>query len=234
MRKVIFASLLCPALAVAQNARMESNDNQPRIVATATRTTHIAPDRATLYFTIEGGGETVAEASQRGAQKLQAVMSALQPLAGRDGISSVAYGVTPAINLQGFPGMSSSTPYQSRYLIRVQTNRMDQITQLAGAAITAGASATSPPSFEASASDSVRRVRSTEALAQARADAESLARALGGHLGSIIEASSNAAPGQQFGPNYVSFMNRYEFSGPLPPPDVVVNATVTVRYNFVQ
>ena len=233
MRRLLLASLLCPAVALGQNARMEANDMQPRIVATSTRTSRIAPDRATLYFTIEGGGETVSEASQRASQKLQAVLTALQAVAGRGGVSSVPYGVTPAINMPGFPGMSSQTPYQSRYLIRVQTNRMDQITQIAGAAITAGASSTSPPAFEATGIDSVRRVRSAEALAQARADAEALARALGGHLGSIIEVSSNPSREQSFGEGYVTFMNRYEFGGPMPPPDVVVNATVTVRYNFV-
>jgi hypothetical protein len=30
-----------------------------------------------------------------------------------------------------------------------------------------------------------------------------------------------------------TLVNRYEFSGPVQPPDVVVTATVTVRYRFV-
>ena len=29
------------------------------------------------------------------------------------------------------------------------------------------------------------------------------------------------------------FMNRYEFAGPVQPPEVVVGATVTVKYRYV-
>lgn len=234
MRQAIALSLLLlPSLALGQNASLESNDNQPRIVATASRTSHIAPDRVTLYLVVEGAGETVTEASQRASQKLQAVMTAVQSVAGRDAVRSVPYGVTPAINMQGFPGMSSQTPYQSRYLVRVETTRLDQIAAIAGAGISAGANSASPPAFESSGIDSERRLRYAEALTQARADAEALARALGGHLGSVIEVSSRPEQNQGFGANFVNFMNRFDFAGPMPPPDVVVNATVTVRYKFV-
>jgi uncharacterized protein YggE len=235
MRNSMVAVLtMLPALAQGQGARMDAGDPEPRIVVTATRTTRIAPDRATLYVTVEGSGETPAEAAQRGAQKLQAVTAAIQPFSGKDAIISVPYGVSPATNVNGFPGTSSQASFIARYVLRVQPGRVDQVTPLAVAAIAAGASSASPPTFEASGADSAKRQRYGEALTQARRDAEALATALGGRLGAVIEVSSNSGP-QSFpgSPGYVSFISGYEFRGPVQPPDVVVSATVTVRYRFI-
>jgi uncharacterized protein YggE len=235
MRNDLVAVLMMlPAIAFGQSARLESADPEPRIVSTATRTTRIAPDRVTLYLMIEGSGESPAEASQRASQKLQAVTGAVQQFAsGRDAISTVPYGVSPAASPPGYPGSSSQTSFLARYVIRVQPSRVDQTTSLAAAAIAAGASASSPPLFEATSADSVRRLRYAEALSQARRDAESIAAALGGHLGAVIEVASTAGFNQAGNPGYVSFMNRYEFAGPVQPPEVLVSATVTVRYRFI-
>ncbi len=235
MRNSIVAALaILPAVAQGQGARLDANDPEPRIVVTATRTTRLAPDRVTLYVTVEGAGETPAEAAQRGAQKLQAVTAALQPFNGKEAIVSVPYGVSPAPNINGFPGSASPNSFLARYVLRVQPGRLDQITPLAVAAIAAGASSSSPPAFEATGADSARRQHYGEALAQARRDAETLATALGGRLGPVIEVSSNiGSPGFPSSTGYVSFVTSYEFRGPVQPPDVVVTSTVTVRYRFI-
>lgn len=226
--------VLLPSGALGQGARVETADSEPRIIATATRTARITPDRVTLYVTVEGSGESPTEAAQRAAQRLQAVRSALQPFAtGRDAISTVPYGVSPAPNMPGFPGTSSQTSFVARYVVRVQPARIDQITQLGTAAIAAGASAASHPMFEASSADSVRRLRYAEALSHARRDAEALAAALGGRLGAILEVSSTGGPRQGDSPPYFTFVTRYEFPGQVQPPDVLVSATVTVRYRFI-
>jgi len=227
--------MLIPAMASGQNAQLETaGDPGPRIVATATRTTRIAPDRVTLYLIVEGSGESPAGASQRASQKLDAVTAAVQKFAsGRDAMNTIPYGVSPAPNLPGYPGSSSQTGFIARYAVRIQPSRVDQIAALATAAIAAGASSTAPPVFEATSSDSVRRLRYAEALTQARRDAESIATALGGHLGAVIEVSSTAGFNQGENPGFMAFMNPYEFGGPMQSPDVMVNATVTVRYRFV-
>jgi uncharacterized protein YggE len=235
MRNDLAAALmLLPTVAFGQSARLESADAEPRIVSTATRTTRIAPDKVTLYLMIEGSGESPAEASQRASQKVQAVTAAVQQFAnGRDAISTVPYGVSPAQNLPGYPGSSSQTSFIARYILRVQPSRVDQTTSLAAAATSAGASASSPPLFEAGSADSVRRLRYAEALSQARRDAEAIAAALGGHLGAVIEVSSTGGFNQGANSGYVNFMNRFEFAGPMQSPEVLVSATVTVRYRFI-
>jgi uncharacterized protein YggE len=235
---LVMVLAVVPAVAQGQGASMDASEREPRIVVTATRTTRIAPDRFTLYVTVEGSGETPAEAAQRGAQKLQAVTAALQPFSGRDPIASIPYGVSPAPNINGFPGSSSQASFVARYVLRVQPSRVDQITPVAVAAIAAGASSTNPPMFEATGADSVRRLRYAEALSQARRDAEALAAALGGRLGAVIEVATNSnpprVPGSDGFGGLISFMSSYDFRGPIQPPDVVVTATVTVRYQFIR
>lgn len=235
MRSSMMVALaLLPVLARGQGvASMDASGPEPRIVVTATRTTRMAPDRAALYITVEGTGETPTEASRRAAQKLQAVTTAVQPFGGEP-IVSVPYGVAPAPNVNGFPGASSQASFIARYMMRVQPSRIDQITPLAVAAIAAGASSATPPMFEASGLDEARRQRYAEALMQARRDAETLATALGGRLGAVIEVSSSNGPRDFPGsPGFVNFISGYEFRGPVQPPDVVVAATVTVRYRFI-
>jgi uncharacterized protein YggE len=103
---------------------------------------------------------------------------------------------------------------------------------MAATAIAAGAGSSAAPMFEASAADSARRARFTEALAAAKQDAEALATALGGRLGALIEVSTTSAPGPGTSP-YINFMNRFEMGGPTQSPDVQISATVTARYRFI-
>lgn len=221
-----------PVCAFAQNTRVESSDSESRIVVVATKSARVTPDRATMYITVEGTGESTTDAAQRASQKLQAVTTALRTLVASDGITPVPYGVGPASNRNSFPGVGNQSSFVSRYMIRVQPRNLEQLTQVAAAAIAAGATNTSAPMFESQAADSVRRAKYAEALAQARRDAEALASALGGKLGSIVDVSTTGTP-QSFTQQSMLYMSGFEYSGPSPAPDVTVNATVTVRFRFI-
>jgi uncharacterized protein YggE len=233
MRRLLVTLFFIPACATAQNARLDNADAEPRIVVTATKSARVAPDRVTIYFSIEGTGESTAEAIQKATQKLQAVTSALRPLTTADGMTQIPYGVAPASNRNSFPGTSGQPSYVARYAVRLQPKSLDQITQVASAAISAGASNMSPPMFESLAVDSVRRNKYAEALAQARRDAEALAAALGGKLGTIIDVSTAGSLPTFSQQQAMIFASNYEYSGASPSPDVFVNATVTVRYRFI-
>jgi uncharacterized protein YggE len=233
MRVAAAVLLVLPTCLFAQNTTLEIGPD-PRIVATATKTGRIAPDRATMYITVEGTGESTTDAAQRASLKLQAVTKALQPfVTDKNSITTMPYGVGLAPNVQGYPGASAQPNYVSRYVLRVQPRSVDQITTVAGAALSAGASSAGSPIFESTDADSVRRARYQDALTQARRDAEAMAAGLGGSLGSVVEVSSTGSGSQNVAPSYVSFGNRFDMSGPMAPPEVTVTATVTVRYRFV-
>lgn len=234
--RIILSSLLglLATNVSAQGARLETSDGEPRVVVSVTRTARISPDRATVYLLVEGSGETPADAAQRAGQKLQAVTTAVrQSGIAIESAAALPYGVSPAPNLNGYPGASTQTSYVARFALRVQLTKLEQILSLTATAMTAGAGSASAPVFEASAADSARRARFAEALATARQDAEALASSLGGRLGGLIEVSSSGMVGQGISSPYISFMNRYDMSGQTQSPDVHVSATVTVRYRFI-
>ena len=220
-------------VAVSGQTPTTLDDGIPRVVASATKTARIAPDRVNFYAVVEGGAESAPEAAQRAERKLAAINDAVKQLGGRaEVLSTMPYGVMPAPNLNGYPGQSTTNPFVARYVMRIQSSRVDQLMGASSALIAAGASSISPPQFEASASDSVRRAKFIEAIAQARADAEALASGMGMRLGALIEVSATG-PVQLQGINnqFVSFGRGFDM-GPSQPPEVIINASVTVRYRL--
>ena len=73
-----------------------------------------------------------------------------------------------------------------------------------------------------------------DAVRDARADAETLARAAGGTLGTVIEITSTAPP---IRPMYSDMMMRgmakAEAATPIEPGEQVISATVSVIWQFV-
>jgi len=226
---------LIPAIASAQASTLAQDDGSSRVIATATRTARLAPDRVSVYVVVEGSAESAAEAAQRADRKLQAVTDAVRQLGGRaDIVGTVPFGVSPAPNFGGYPGQTASNALVARHILRVNVSRVDQLMNVSAALIAAGASAVTPPTFEASAADSARRAKSAEALAQARADAEALASGLGMRLGSLVTVTSNPGPSLGANQQFMNFGRGFEMAmtGAGAMPDVTVTATVTVTYRL--
>ncbi|MFI5208014.1 MAG: SIMPL domain-containing protein [Gemmatimonadales bacterium] len=221
-----------PSLLSAQGAQLDQTANEPRIVATATRTTRVAPDRAVLYVVIEGSAETPAEAVQRAQAKVQAVNDAIRGAGVAQGMSTVPLGVSPLPTSNPFGATGQQPPNVARYVVRVAWVDVAQVGTLSAAVIAAGAASGGASTFEASAADSIRHALYGEALGQAQRDAQALAASLGGRLGLVVEATSGAGPTSTSGPNFVNFGSPYQ-SVSTPLPDVMISATATVRFRFV-
>jgi hypothetical protein len=224
--------LLSPVPAAAQGVRIDTADGIPKVVVTAVRSVRVLPDAALFFVAIEGTAEAPFDAAQRAERKLKAVMDTLRALGPRvDPSAAVPYGVSPATTMTSFPGNAPATQYIARYVIRVRTTRLDQFMTVAASVMGAGASAVSSPTFEYAASDSVRRARFGEAVAQARRDAEVLAAASGGKLGAIIDVTSTSAPAS---PSFGAFnlFGRLDLTGITQPPDVTIGSSVTVRFRL--
>ena len=203
------------------------------IVASATRTAHVAPDRGAMFVIVEGTAETAADANTRVETKLRAVNDALKSLNPKiDMERPVSYGVSLAQNPNGYPMPVNPGSFVSRSVMRIQISRLDQISAVVAAALAAGATSTSSLSFESSVADSVRRDRIAEAVGVARKDAQALATALGGHLGALVDVTTNSPNIGFQGQNALIFDNRFG-QMQTPPPDVVITATVTMRYRIV-
>jgi uncharacterized protein YggE len=223
----LLVALLVPAVLHAQVIRDST------ITVSASRNTRVAPDRASMYVLVEGSAETPADAVARVELKIKAVGDAIRALASKPDVDRpVIFSTGPAAQPNGFPQASGPPSNLSRAVMRVQTNRVDQIAQIAAAALAAGAAGVSSITFEASASDSVRRTRMADALAVARADATALATSLEGHLGALIDVTSNSPNLGFVGPTQLNFDSRFYQPPQVPEVNIMVN--VTVRYKLVR
>jgi uncharacterized protein YggE len=200
------------------------------ITVSATRTGRVRADRATFYLIVEGTAETPADAVARVDTKLKGVTDALRAFGPRVVVDApMAYGVGPTPAPNGYPGVVTPPTQLARSVLRVQLSRADQVANVVAAAIAAGASNSSSLSFESSVADSVRRVRMTEAIGIARADAEAVAHSLGVELGALVSVNSGGGPIGFQPPPMLVFDNRYG-SPNAAPPEITVNGTATLQF----
>src|SRR6266568_2424676 len=125
--QVVVTSIV-PVPASGQAPTVTLDDGIPRVVASATKTARIAPDRVAFYAVVEGGAETAPEAAQRAERKLAAINDAVKQLGARAEVqSTMPYGVMPAPNFNGYPGQTNTNPFVARYVMRVQSTRVDPL-----------------------------------------------------------------------------------------------------------
>jgi len=228
MRTALLMVFLLPAAVHAQQTVRDST-----ISVAVTRSTRVAPDRASIYILVEGSAETPPDAVARVERKLRAVTEALKAQASRVEVDrSMVYGVGPGGGPNVYPPPPGPPSSVARAVIRVQTNHADQIAHITAAALTAGASGVGSIMFEASTADSIRRARTAEALAAAKADAQAIASSLDGKLGALVDVSTNAPNVGFAGPNVINFDTR--FMQPTQVPEVTNTSSVMVRYRLVR
>ena len=80
--------------------------------------------------------------------------------------------------------------FTARNNIRAEVRRLDDVGKVIDAAINAGATDVASIQFLASSTDQARRTALSDAVKQARNDADVMARAAGGTLGRLISVSS--------------------------------------------
>ncbi len=203
------------------------------VTVSASRTTKVPPDRASLYLVVEGTAETPADAIARVDIKLKGVVDALRGFGSRVKLDPpVAYGVGPSPALNGYPAAAAPATNLARSVIRVQLDRPEQTAQIIGAAIGAGAASSSSLTFESSVVDSVRRARIGEALGVARSDAEAIASSLGARLGALVSVSTTGGSFPFQASSTLNFDTR--FGQQAQAPDVTVTTNVTVQYRLVR
>lgn len=203
------------------------------ITVTASRTTRVAADRASLYVTLEGTAETATDAVARVETKIKGVTEALKALGPRVAFDPpIAYTVGPTPAPNGYPGLASPASNLARTIIKVHVTRVEQLAHVMASALGAGAVGTSMVTFEVSAADSIRRARIAEALVVARLDAEVIAASLGGRLGALVDVSTNSGPAANPQSPALSFDTR--FGQQAMSPEVAITTNVTVRYRLLR
>jgi hypothetical protein len=208
----------------------------PQIVASARGEARVTPDRGTIYIGVQTRAKNAADASAENARKQRAVLDTLRALGVRsEHLSTVEYNVYP--EQQYDPQRGDTAPriigYNVVNTVRVDVQRLEQLGRLIDAALAKGANGINQLQFQSSKADSVRRSALADAVAKARADAEAMASAAGGHLGELLEISQSGYDAPPY-PVPMARMAAAEASQtPISPGEQTVNAVIVARWRFV-
>ena len=126
------------------------------------------------------------------------------------------------------------TGYTVNNEIRAEVPAIGRVGTVIDAALAKGANQINRLEMESSQADSARRVAMANAVTAARADAESMARAAGGHLGPLlaIQSSMSSMPRPMFAA-VAGGIARDAAPTPIEAGEQTVSATVNARWTFV-
>jgi uncharacterized protein len=233
LNRILSASVIAAIIATPLSAQVGGTAASPQIVVTGNGQATISPDRATIFLGVQTRGPTAAAAGADNARRLRAVLDTLRAVGlTSDQLSTINYNVSP--EMQYSPNGSAPpkvTGYVVTNTIRAELRRIEDVARVIDAALGKGANEVSSLQFFSSKADSVRRAALAAAVADARADAETLARAAGGTLGILLEVSSSETPVRPM--PLVMSMEAARKATPIEAGQQTVSATVTARWAFV-
>jgi uncharacterized protein YggE len=201
-----------------------------RITTAGTGEVRLAPDWATITFSVAADDSSAFAAASAGTAVTQRVVAALEGvgLAG-DSLVRVSFSVGPLYNwsegrqLLGYRGEAS---------IRVDVRQLGQLAKIIDAALAAGATGVSGLQFRSNREEEARVEALKQAVAKARSDAEVLVVATGTRLGKAIRVRT----GRDSGPLFEAYQVRGYMGSAAPdltPRDVVIYAEVEIDWELL-
>jgi uncharacterized protein YggE len=229
--------LVNPVSLHAQGGQTVVIPTTPALVTSGQGEARVAPDRASLLVNVQTRALTAASAASDNAQKTRAVLDALAKLGlPREQLGTEGYTVYPELRYDKDGGSPRVTGYVVTNTVKAETHRVEQAGAMIDAALGAGANMINSLSFYASSIDVPRREAIALAVASARADAEAMARAAGGSLGTLLEMSTQG-PTIPPRPMFDMAMMRGKVAQaeptPVNPGLQTVTVFVTARWQFV-
>jgi uncharacterized protein YggE len=199
--------------------------------------TRIPADRATIYLIVDATAGEPSQANERASSAAQAVLDTLRRLGlGPQAARLTNYGAAPAVGTGGAGPMPGAT-FAARSVIRAELRRLELLATVATAAFGRGATLIGPIQFSAATSDSARRAALAGSLAQARQDAEELARASGGRLGRLLNVNMNSAYSAEYNPQQLPLGGQqYQYDAAAAwrtPPEVMRSWNVSTSWEIL-
>jgi uncharacterized protein len=231
--RMAYSMLAAVAFAAALPAQQLAPMAQPQIATSANGESRVQPDRATIVFAVETRAATAAKAGTDNARRQKAVLDTLRKLGLAEGqVSTSGYSVAPEMRYDG--KQPQVTGYVARNTVHADIRRIDQVGVLIDGALGAGSNVVSSLRFYSSKAEEARRNALADAVGKARSDAEAMARAAGGSLGTLIELSTSAQP-QQFGEEFAMARRATADAPqtPIEPGEQIVSVFVSARWAFI-
>jgi uncharacterized protein YggE len=227
-------------LVAVQGGVSQAQDPQrpivPQIVTTGHGEVRVAPDRATISIGVQTRATTAAEASAQNSRKQRAIIEAIKAKGvPAEQISTSSFNVIPETR---YDREGQAVPRTLSYLVSnivtVELRRTDLVGPVIDAALGSGANQIHSLNFGVASADSARRAALAIAVGRARADADVMARAAGGTLGSLIELTATEFYSPPPRPMVMSMKAaEADASVPVEPGQESIRANVAARWQFL-
>lgn len=223
----------------AGHAGLAGQEPPPEIAVTGFGTVSYLPDHATIMVEVRTDAETPQAAAMQNAERMERVLAALRRQGhAPDRITTTGYAVQPRISYE-----TRAQTVVGYIAVNAVTLRLDDVARVGATldtALAAGATRVRSVRFEASDHERLRRQALERAVATARQDAESLARAAGGTLGALVHLSTEPVGRPMEYARAASTTFAASLPAPPPGPETPVSAGeqeltvwVNARWRFV-
>jgi uncharacterized protein YggE len=235
------SSCLLSATAAAQLPNQANRD--PELTANGRGETRLTPDYAYVTIGVTNQASNAVEAASENSKRFDAILAALRSygLTDRDLLTS-RYNLEQNYEYQKnqVPKLSGFT---ARSTIRAEVRRLADLGSIIDASVARGATNILGVQFLATNTDDARRSAMTEAVRQAKLDADAMARAARGSLGRLLSLNSGgvsqpiAIRGASNQLEGMVVTSAQAGGGPPPttiaPGELIVSAQVFGRWEFV-
>ncbi len=230
---VICAMLFGPQSARSQGGALTSTVSH--VNAAGQGEVKATPDRATIYIGVQSRAVSATASAADNSRRQRAIIDTIKALGVlAQAISTQNYSVNPEIQYDAQGRTSRVTAYVVNNTVRVELQRIDQVSTVIDAALAKGANQINGLEFWSSNADELRRAALAQAVSRARADAEAMARAAGGSLGMLIELSSSFGGPQPLMRRFEAASAMAAQSTPIEPGQQSIVATVNGSWVFVR
>ena len=163
---------------------------ESQVVVSATGKVLVKPDMAEFDVVVKSDANSAERAVSETAEKYRVVQNMLRTVGiSQEDAPSSSFIVSPRWEWDHALGKSVLKGYSARHVVSVKVRKLESIGQAIDAVSRGGADEVQSVSFSSSRYDSLRQKALAEAVENARRAAGIMARAAGGHIGSLIEVS---------------------------------------------
>ena len=223
--------ILVSNLAFAQTEKYDKST----LEATGRGEVKIKPDVGYLTLAVENSAKTASEAAKQNAEKMNSVIGQLKTLISKeDKISTAGYQLFPVYEYDEKTRRSVLTGYRASNQVVVEIKNLSQLGKLIDSSTQVGANRIDSISFGTEKKDEYRRQALVGAVGDAKATAETVAKAAGVRIVKIVRISpSYEVPG----PVYRDFLQAKVAAAesaptPIEPGELTVSATVNIVYEI--
>ncbi len=195
----------------------------------------IRPDVAYLMISVETAAKKASDAVRENAEKMKSVMDKLKSQIGKeDKITTTRYALSPIYEYNDRIKESQLTGYRVSNGVVVETKNLDDIGRLIDSATLVGANKVDSLSFGTDKKEEYRRQALTQAVQDARAIADAVARASGVKIVKILKISpSYEVPRpmvRELG--FAKMAATQATLTPIEPGELTVSATVNIVFEI--